>query len=109
MYWGFLLIAMTIAVLGQGLLKAGASAGTFVAQLFDWRTIVGLFAYGVSSILYIAALRRIPLSVALPANALSYVAVAAIGFIMFNEPVSAQRIAGLVLIAVGVLVLASST
>ena len=108
MYWMFLLGAMAVAVLGQGLLKAGSGAGTFVGQLFDWRTIAGLAAYGGSAMLYIVALRRIPLSVALPATALSYIVVALIGHFMFHEPLGLQRLAGLGMIGMGVLVLATS-
>ena len=106
MHWTFLLVAIAIAVVGQGLLKAGAGAETLLDQFFDWRTIVGLGVYGFSSVLYILALRRIPLSVALPCTALSYIMVALIGYYMFNEPVGGMRVFGLGLIGTGVLVLA---
>ncbi len=108
MHWTLLMIAIAASVLGQGLLKAGAAAPSFVAQLFDWRTIVGLCVFGSASMLYIAALRKIPLSVALPCTALSYIVVAAIGHYVFAEPLGVQRIAALGLIAAGVVVLAAS-
>ncbi len=94
--------------MGQGLLKAGAGAPSFITQLFDWRTIVGLGVFGSASMLYIAALRQIPLSVALPCTAMSYIVVAGIGYYAFNEPLGAQRLAALGLITVGVVVLATS-
>lgn len=108
MHWTFLLSAIAASVLGQGLLKAGAGASTFVSQLLDWRTIVGLCVFGSASMLYIVALRRIPLSVALPCTAMSYIVVAMIGHYMFDEPLGAQRLAALALIAAGVVVLAAS-
>lgn len=108
MYWAFLLGAIVLAIGGQGLLKAGAGAGTFVAQLQDLRTIVGLAAYGGSALFYIVALRRIPLSVALPCTAISYVFVAAIGHFAFGEAMNLQRMLGLACITVGVVVLAAS-
>lgn len=108
MHWTFLGLAISFTVGGQALLKAGAGAGTFAAQLMDWRTLAGLGIYGSASILYIVALRRIPLSVALPCTALSYIVVALIGHYAFNEPLGPQRLAALALIGVGVLVLATS-
>lgn len=108
MHWAFLLTAITSTVLAQGLLKAGAGAGTIVAQFLDWRTVIGLGIYVLASLLYIVALRRIPLGVALPCTALSYVAVAVVGWLVFHEPMSLGRIGGLVLIGSGVVVLAVS-
>jgi small multidrug resistance pump len=108
MHWTFLLSAISATVLGQALLKAGAGSETFTGQLLDWRTIAGLGIYGLASILYIVALRRIPLSVALPCTALSYIVVALIGHYAFNEPLGLQRLGALGLIGAGVLVLAVS-
>lgn len=105
-YWAVLLGAIAVSMAGQTLLKAGASAGSFVAQLFDWHTIVGLGLYGGAAILYIVALRRIPMSVALPATAISYVAAAVIGHFGFGEPISLGHIAAIGLIGAGVILLA---
>jgi len=51
------------------LLKAGAGRVSFVDQLFDWHTVLGLVLYGGAAMLYIVALRRIPMSVAMPFTA----------------------------------------
>jgi small multidrug resistance pump len=87
-------------------LKAGAGASDFMAQLFDLRTLVGLALYGGAALLYIVALRRIPMSVALPCTAISYVAAALIGYYAFSEPLGAARLGAIGLICVGVLMLA---
>ena len=108
MQWLLLLAAIVASVLGQALLKAGVARASFMEQLFDWRTIVGLGVFGSASFLYIGALRRIPLSVALPCTAMSYIAIALIGHYMFHEPLGAQRVVALALITVGVVVLATS-
>lgn len=108
MYWCFLLTAIAATIVAQALLKAGAGAGSFIAQFWDWRTLAGLCIYGLSAMLYIAALRRIPLSVALPCTAVSYVLVALIGHFAFQEPLGPQRLIGLLLIGTGVVVLATS-
>ena len=105
-YWGVLGLAIAISMAGQTLLKAGAGAPDFVAQIVDWRTLLGLCLYGGSAVLYIIALRRIPMSVALPCTAVSYVAAALIGHYAFAEPISATHVGAIALIFGGVLMLA---
>ncbi|MGE0415313.1 MAG: multidrug efflux SMR transporter [Acetobacteraceae bacterium] len=106
LYWLTLALAIVISMAGQTLLKAGASAPDFVAQLFDLRTLGGLVLYGTSAILYIVALRRIPMSVALPCTAVSYIAAALIGHFSFGEPMGPTQIGAISLICVGVVMLA---
>jgi multidrug transporter EmrE-like cation transporter len=105
-YWMALVAAIVTSMGGQTLLKAGAGAPGFVAQLFDPRTMVGLVLYGGAALLYIVALRRIPMSVALPCTAVSYVAAAFIGHFAFGEPMGMQQVGALALISVGVVMLA---
>jgi multidrug transporter EmrE-like cation transporter len=105
LYWGALAVAITTSMVGQTLLKAGAGAPDFVAQLFDTRTIIGLALYGGSALLYIIALRRIPMSVALPCTAVSYVVAALIGHYGFAEPLGIPKITGIAMICLGVLML----
>ncbi|HVY13911.1 MAG TPA: SMR family transporter [Rhodopila sp.] len=105
-YWAALASAILTSVVGQTLLKAGAGAAGFVAQVLDPRTILGFVLYGGAALLYIVALRRIPLSVAMPFTAVSYVAATLIGHYGFHEPLSLPHLAALALICTGVLVLA---
>jgi small multidrug resistance pump len=105
-YWLVLSAAIVISMVGQTLLKAGAGAADFITQLFDARTLAGLCLYGGSALLYIVALRRIPMSVALPCTAISYVAAALIGHYGFAEPLGAMRLGALALICAGVVMLA---
>jgi multidrug transporter EmrE-like cation transporter len=105
-YWTTLFAAIATSMAGQTLLKAGAGAIDFVAQLFDRRTLFGLFLYGGAAVLYIVALRRIPMSRALPCTAVSYVAAALIGHYAFGESLGAAHIAAIALICGGVMLLA---
>jgi small multidrug resistance pump len=105
-YWVALFVAIGITMAGQSLLKAGAGAGTFVTQLLDWRTLIGFCLYGTASVLYIVALRRIPMSRALPCTAISYVAAALIGHYAFAEPLGVMHIGAIALICCGVVLLA---
>lgn len=105
-HWIALFSAIAISLAGQTLLKAGSAADDFVSQLFSLPTIFGLALYGGSALFYIVALRRIPMSVALPSTAISYVAVALIGFYAFNEPLGLMKLAAIALICAGVALLA---
>ncbi len=107
-HWIALAVAIVTSMAGQTLLKAGAVVDSFIAQLFDWRTMVGLCLYGGAAILYIVALRRIPMSVALPCTAVSYIAAALIGYFAFGEALGLMKMGALALIACGVVLLAFS-
>ena len=105
-YWTTLFAAIATSMAGQALLKAGAGAIDFRTQLLDWRTLFGLCLYGGAAVLYIVALRRIPMSRALPCTAISYVAAALIGYYAFGEPLGVAHIAAIALICGGVVILA---
>ena len=105
-YWLILGLAIATTMAGQTLLKSAAGAPNFLTQLLDSRTLVGLFLYGGAALLYITALRRIPMSTALPCTAISYVAAALIGHYRFAEPLGPMQLGALALICIGVVMLA---
>ncbi len=105
-FWIALGAAICTSLLGQTLLKAGSGAASFIGQLLDWRTLLGLVFYGGAAMLYIVALRRIPMSVALPCTAVSYIAAALIGHYGFGEPLGPVHVTAIGVIAVGVVMLA---
>jgi multidrug transporter EmrE-like cation transporter len=108
-FWIALAAAIGTSLCGQVLLKSGAArGGDFLAQLFHWQTMLGLVLYGGAALLYIVALRRIPMSVALPCTAASYVAIAVIGHLVFGESLGLQKLAAIGLICAGVVLLAAS-
>lgn len=107
--WVFLWSAILLGIAGQALLKAGAiwsASATLQNQLLNPLTMGGLGLYAASSILYIVALRRIPLSVALPCTAVSYIGAGVIGHFVYNEPVTTAHIAAFAVIGFGVALLA---
>jgi small multidrug resistance pump len=101
-----LLAAIAVSMAGQTLLKSGSRAPDLMAQILDFHTLIGLGLYGGAALLYIVALRRIPLSVALPATAISYIAAAMVGHFVFGEPLGPMHVAAIGLIAAGVALLA---
>ncbi|MGQ3074695.1 MAG: SMR family transporter, partial [Ferrovibrionaceae bacterium] len=105
--WSYLALAGGIGggVVGQILLKKGAGEQDFVAQLLNPATIVGFFFYGVSAILYIIALRKIPVSVAFPSVSVSYIAVALLGAFLYGEPLGWLKLVAIGLILLGVVLL----
>lgn len=111
--WLVLAAAITTSLVGQVLLKAGASGSVaasagFLDQLFRWQTILVLGCYGGAALLYIVALRKLPMSVALPCTAASYVVIALIGWAVFNEPLGMQKLLAIALICGGVVLLATT-
>ena len=112
-YWLALGAAISTSLVGQILLKSGAAGsveaeGSFIDQLFRIPTMVGLVFYGGAALLYIIALRKIPMSVALPCTAASYVVIAIIGWAVFGESLGLPKIGAIALISAGVVLLATT-
>ncbi|WP_431267828.1 DMT family transporter [Dankookia sp. P2] len=114
-HWAALVIAIIASQAGQVLLKLGASGlppmehdliASLLAQLLRWQTLVGLCCYGSGTMFYVVALRRIPMSVAAPCTAVSYVSATLFGLLLFHETLSPTKIAGLALVCLGVVLLA---
>lgn len=111
-----LVLAICLGALGQILLKSGLSqigdrpgVGRVLATIFtNFRVFGGFFCYGVSSLFYLVALSRLPLSYAYPMIALSYVIVTYLAWQLLGERVPLLRIGGLAIILVGVVVVALS-
>jgi small multidrug resistance pump len=107
--WLTLGLSILTSVAGQTLLKAGASAPDFRTQLLDPRSMAGLAAYGIAALFYMLALRRLPMSVALPLTATTYLGAVLMGRIAFGEQLNAAQIAGMILVGAGVLLLGANT
>ena len=111
-----LLGAIMLGAAGQICLKFGLGAlGTkpplfvVLSSMFrNWFVLGGFAAYGVSSLLYLFVLSRLDLSYAYPMVALNYVFVTVLAWLILKEVVPLARIAGLAIICLGVVVLATS-
>jgi len=103
LYYLALAAGILLGVAAQLLLKVGATGeGDFIAQLFKPHTIIGLALYGMAAFFYIAALRKIPVTVAFPSVALSYAIIAVLGFLWLKEPLGLAQMAGIAMIMAGV-------
>jgi len=103
LHHGALALGILVGIAAQLLLKQGAmGGGNLIAQFLNPYTIGGLALYGIAAFFYVVALRAIPVSVAFPSVALSYVLVALLGNLWFGEPLGVAHLAGILLIVVGV-------
>lgn len=106
LYYSSLAAAILFAVAGQIALKVAADgSATIVAQVLNPLTMIGLAIYLFGAFFYIFALRRIPVSIALPSVAASYALIAVVAHILWNEPLGWPQVAGILLISGGVLLL----
>lgn len=103
LHHGALALGILVGIAAQLLLKQGAmGGGNLIAQFLNPATIGGLALYAIAAFFYVVALRAIPVSIAFPSVALSYVLVALLGNLWFGEPLGIAHLAGIALIVVGV-------
>ena len=105
-YYLALAAAIVGGIGGQLLLKAGSvGAQSTIDQFMRLPTLVGLGFYAVSAVLYVIALRRIPVSLAFPSVSISYAVIALLGYLLWSEPLGWAQVAGIALICTGVILL----
>lgn len=96
---------------GQMLFKLGA-ANWHGDSLYSWVVsfitnpflVVAIFLYAFTVIMWIYVLRVLPLSLAYPLTALSYIIVPIASYLILHEKISWQTAAGAVLIILGIVV-----
>lgn len=105
-YYAALVGGIALGVVGQIALKLGAEGTRTIAlQFFHPATIIGFVIYVAAAILYMIAIKKIPLSLAYPSVAVSYVIVGLAAHFMWNEPFGLPQIGGIVLIGGGIILL----
>lgn len=117
---GLVLTGMLLGAVAQLLLKAGTNAvGHFE---FHWQNalpvalklgmqpylIAGIGCYGLSLVVWIMALSRVPVSVAYPMVALGYVINAVGAWLWLGESLGMQKLLGIGFIILGVWLIARS-
>ena len=112
--FAFLLAGVLLNAAAQLLLKAGTNRlgvvtlapGTLAATIGriagEGHVIAGIALYGLSVLVWIAGLSRVPVSVAYPMLSLGYVVNAIAAHYLFGEAVTAQRWLGIGCIVLGV-------
>jgi small multidrug resistance pump len=105
-YYAALAAGIILGVAGQIALKSGAVAATTIAaQFLHPYTIVGFGIYVLAALFYIVAIKRIPVSLAYPSVAISYIVVGVAAHFLWNEPFGLPQLGGIALIAGGIVLL----
>jgi len=117
--WALLLGGVLLNAAAQLLLKAATRmSGALVSDAgnISWsaadgllRTAplwAGLACYGISVLLWLGALSRVPVSIAYPMLSIGYVVNAFAAAILFGEALTVAKMSGILLIVAGVVVLA---
>ena len=101
---GLTLLAVVLAALGPILLKKGADGFSLrPRKLLKNRNLLGgIFAYGLSTLVYIPALRGGELTVIYPIISLSFVMVAVLSVFLLGERMNWLKWAGIAFIIAGV-------
>jgi drug/metabolite transporter (DMT)-like permease len=115
------LLSVTISALGQITLKLGVSTQAvrqamassssidfFWALALNPLVVAGFALYGLGAISWVMVLTRVDVSQAYPFVGLSILLAFALGHFLLSEPVSLMRIAGMVLIVGGVILVAQN-
>ena len=111
---GLLLFAVASAATGQVMLKHGMqvatarvahSGGSLVlrAATSPW-VLLGLVVFGISAIAWLAALSKVPLSVAYPFNALGYIVILIASVLVLHERANLLTWLGSLLVVSGLLI-----
>jgi multidrug transporter EmrE-like cation transporter len=117
--WCLLLGGVLLNAAAQLLLKAATRhSGELVADTgrISWVAVmqllgavplwVGLACYGVSVVVWLGALSRVPVSIAYPMLSIGYVVNAFAAALLFDEVLSVGKLAGIAMICAGVITLA---
>jgi undecaprenyl phosphate-alpha-L-ara4N flippase subunit ArnE len=112
------LFSVIAAAGGQVMLKHGmqiavtrsrASGGSLVfsAATSPW-VLLGLVVFGISAVVWLAALSRVPLSVAYPFNALGYLVILTASIVLLHERANALTWLGSLLVVSGLVIVVLS-
>lgn len=99
----------------KGMLKIGSVSLAF-DQLFNMVLAVftnvyllsGMFSYGISIILWMIVLSKVNVSLAYPFLSIGYIITTVLAYLFFNEPITFQKVLGIIIICIGVFILTQS-
>jgi multidrug transporter EmrE-like cation transporter len=117
---GLILVSVSLSALAQISFKLGVSgaanqavpvggaAAGLIGSLLTPGVMVGLALYGFGTLLWLTALARIDVSQAYPFVGLGFVLTAILGYVIFGDPLTPQRIAGILVVMGGIWLVAQS-
>lgn len=101
------LVASVIGSVGAVFLKSGALVlqPTLSSIIFNWRLVLGVATYMLSSVLFVKGMSRGELSVLFPMVSLGYICTLAWSRLFFQEMITRAKILGVGLILIGIVFL----
>lgn len=107
MQYKYILLAILnsgLLVFGQTLWKIGLVKmnGYSLKLLMNPLVLAGLLVYGISTLLWLYILSKLPFSTAYPLNSIAYVLSLFVGFFIFREEMDLRKIFGTMLLLAGV-------
>jgi drug/metabolite transporter (DMT)-like permease len=115
--FGLIFTGVMLNAAAQILMKSGTNAighFEFVSENIlpigwklatEWHIITALFCYGLSVVIWILALSRVPVSIAFPMLSMAYVVNAIAAWYLLGEPFSPTKLAGMGVIIFGVIII----
>ncbi len=115
--FGLIFTGVMLNAAAQILMKAGTNAiGHFefsAANVMpigwklatEWHIVIALFCYGISVVVWILALSRVPVSIAFPMLSMAYVVNAVAAKYLLGEDFSVTKLAGMGIIIFGVIII----
>ena len=105
------LACVLMIAIGQVLFKAAAGQWRIqgwslesLRSLLSPALVIALIIYATATVMWVFALRTVPLSVAYPLFALTYVVVPLLAYLAHGEPLTGKAFIGAAIIIVGVIV-----
>jgi drug/metabolite transporter (DMT)-like permease len=105
------LLCVALLAVGQMLFKSAANqwrvdgwSWSSVSTLFSPSFVAAMALYAGATILWLAILRVVPLSIAFPVFALSFLFVPVLAHFVWGEPLTARTLLGGAIIVIGVIV-----
>jgi multidrug transporter EmrE-like cation transporter len=71
----------------------------------EWHIVTALFCYGISVVVWILALSRVPVSIAFPLLSMAYIVTAVAAWYLLGEALSLTKLVGIGVIILGVIII----
>jgi multidrug transporter EmrE-like cation transporter len=107
--FAIIVVGVLLNAAAQLLLKAGTNAAPLnIALAIEPHVLGGLACYGISVVVWVVALSRVPVSIAYPMLSIGYVVNALAAWYLLGEALNGMRWAGIATILAGVFLVARS-
>ena len=122
MFYNLSLILSSVALnafaqlfIRQGMLKLGRISlnaeqifNMVLAVFTNIYLLAGMFSYAISIILWMVVLSKVNVSIAYPFLSIGYIITAVLAYFFLQEPLTLQKIIGILIICLGVFILTRS-